>query len=111
MPEQDDPDRPTPLEYRDGRDDIQSSTSVLIGTAFTATVGFSVVAWVVIVLTNTLRFETGSAFVYVLPLGLATAALAGSFLLRRSHPALGAGLLVGIGLAVLLVGGCFALVV
>ena len=120
MPEQDDRDRPTQLEYRDAKEDTPEILSptmglVALGAAFGFVVAFAL-AIVLILSQSDLTYHPGAPgrptprWVYLPPVALAVAGLAAGVLLlrRRSRRDVGAGLLIGLGLAVLIYGACFA---
>ena len=99
---------PPPLEYRDRADDIdRGSRSQTVGAAFGATFGFAAIL-LASVFMAALASEAVSAWLAgLIPLAVIAGAVAIAVRVRRTRPAVGAGLFIGIGLAVLVVGSCF----
>ena len=114
MPEPNDPERPTPLEYRDKQDDHNGrrmDRGALVGTALAATLVCALVLFGSIWGAGVLTYTTEEPLFMLLPIFVMVAVLVAGVHFQRRNRTLGAGILIGLGLALLLGGGtCFLLV-
>ena len=108
MPEQDNPESLTPLEYRDKREDAANDRGTLVGVALAATAGFGLVLFGSVYLAAVGSYAYSQPLFLILPLVVTAGALVlGLHVLLHKRRAVGAGLLIGIGVAVLIHGACF----
>ena len=108
MPDPADADRPTPLEYRDPKLDASNASDVSAGPIALGLFGFGTIFWLSMFAALEQGASEGRPLFFLIPAGTVLVCLAlVLYLKRRGSPEYSAGLLIGIGLAILLEGMCF----